>query len=41
MKFCAFIVLNMTAGAFHFNAIPLVNYDVMYYVTTSAKGTPF
>ena len=43
MKLCAFIVLVMTAIIMVYslvNSIPLVNYDVIYDVTTIAKGTP-
>ena len=43
MKLCAFIVLVMTAIIMVYslvNTIPLANYDVIYDVTTIAKGTP-
>ena len=43
MKLCAFIVLVMTAIIMVYslvNSIPLANYDVIYDVTTIAKGTP-
>ena len=43
MKLCALIVLVMTAIIMVYslvNSIPLANYDVIYDVTTIAKGTP-
>ena len=43
MKLCAFIVLTMTAIVMVYtfvNSIPLANYDLIYDVTTIAKGTP-
>ena len=43
MKLCAFIVLVMTAIIMVYslvNSLPLANYDVLYDVTTIAKGTP-
>ena len=42
MKLCASIVLDMTAIIMAYsliNSIPLVNYDVIYDVTTIAEGT--
>ena len=43
MKLWPFIVLVMTAIIMVYslvNSIPLANYDVIYDVTTIAKGTP-
>ena len=43
MKLCALIVFVMTAVIMVYslvNSIPLANYDVIYDVTTIAKGTP-
>ena len=43
MKLCALIFLVMTVIIMvysHVNSIPLANYDVIYDVTTIAKGTP-
>ena len=43
MKLCALIVLVMTAIIMVYslvNVIQLVNYDVIYDVTTMAEGTP-
>ena len=43
MKLYAFIVLVMTAIIMVYslvNSIPLAKYDVIYDVTTIAKGTP-
>ena len=43
MKLCALIVLVMTAIKMVYslvNSIPLANYDVKYYVTSIAEGTP-
>ena len=43
MKLCALIVLVMAAMIMVYylvNSIPLANYDVIYDVTTIAKGSP-
>ena len=43
MKLCALIVLVMTAIKMVYtlvNSIPSANYDVKYYVTSVAEGTP-
>ena len=43
MKLCALIVLVMTAIIMVYslaNSIPMASYDVIYDVTTIAKGTP-